>query len=336
MPRLRNVLTCIVLLQYAGTCIVFATINCVDILKQTIQFVGSCSNQWKNVQPLMKPTQAQVGFSWIRYKLDDFTDAASAQTAVADATPVVIGPDNYFYVVDDHHTLCALDYSGYSESTVILDIVCDKRGLTMDQFWKDLSNQNLVNLVAHPNDEPNALPIKIQPSDLPPTFHFAPTNISFTDDPWRSLAGFSRKVTAAVPPAPACDKKKYCERCMFRGCVDGYGTSGPSVPYFEFLWAYFMLDSTFFAEKNWPSAGARKNFTELYLQLPHDIPVSEINTSLWFDTANAVIPLCREGAAPTFKLPADLYAGNNGSLPGFVVGYEQLPNDPDCNSPRCS
>lgn len=205
----------------------------------------------------------------------------------------------------------------------------------MDQFWQELSSQNLVNLAAHPVDKPNDLPVSIQPTDLPQSFRFTPYITSFSDDPWRSLAGFSRKVTAAADPAPTCTSNKYCERCMFRGCVDGYGATGPSVPYFEFLWSYFMLDSTFFTDRNWPSISARKTFTDLYQQLPYGVPVSEINTTQWFDTADAVIPLCREGATASFRVPTDLYKGNNGTLPGYIVGYDQLATDPDCDAPKC-
>jgi hypothetical protein len=49
-------------------------------------------------------------------------------------------------------------------------------------------------------------------------------------------------VTDAAAPAPSCDDDyKYCERCMFRGCKTGWATSGPSVLFFEFRWAYCEL-----------------------------------------------------------------------------------------------
>lgn len=50
----------------------------------------------------------------MRYKLDkDFSTAKDAQKEISSATtPAVIGPDSYLYIVDDHHTLSALDYSG--------------------------------------------------------------------------------------------------------------------------------------------------------------------------------------------------------------------------------
>ena len=57
----------------------------------------------------------------------------------ASPAPVVIGPDSVFYLVDDHHTLCALDYSGYSSTTVTVEVIADRRNTTsMADFFADL------------------------------------------------------------------------------------------------------------------------------------------------------------------------------------------------------
>ena len=193
-------------------------------------------------------------------------------------TPGVIGPGGFIYVVDDHHTLCALDYSGYSSTSVTVNIICDKRDLSTDDFWSYMASHNLAYLAAHPAGEPNALPTAILSDALPKTFSFNSKTIVFSDDPWRALVGFSRKVTSAgaeyrnfilysradvttyyyyyvASPAPSCSGSddKYCERCMFRGCVDGYQTSGGGVAYFEFRWAYYINDATYYNTSYWPS-----------------------------------------------------------------------------------
>ena len=144
-------------------------------------------------------TQKEVGFAWIQYKINkSFSSSKDAQKEMDSGyTPGVIGPDSIIYVVDDHHTLCALDYSGYSSTSVTVNVICDKRGLTMDEFWSYMASHNLAYLAAHPDGQPNSLPTAIQSSALAKSFAFNSKTISFPDDPWRSLVGFSRKVTNA-------------------------------------------------------------------------------------------------------------------------------------------
>jgi hypothetical protein len=140
----------------------------------------------------------------VKYKIEkDFLSQSDAQSELdSTVTPAVIGPDNYFYIVDDHHTFCALDYTGYDDIHVTLNVICDKRGLSMTEFWLEMEEESLVYLNAHPKNEPNVLPIPIDPESLPTSFEFLKDTKTFSDDPWRSLAGYSRKVKDAPAPAP--------------------------------------------------------------------------------------------------------------------------------------
>jgi len=57
--------------------------------------------------------------------------------------PVIIGPNHNdesisFYVTDGHHTLSALDYSGYNETIVTLTVLCDLRNLPTWKFWIEM------------------------------------------------------------------------------------------------------------------------------------------------------------------------------------------------------
>jgi hypothetical protein len=130
----------------------------------------------------------------------------------------VIGPDNAFYIVDDHHNLGALDFAEWGVVTVTVNVTCDKRGETMQSFWYDMRKNNLAYLGLHPLGQENSLPVLITPSDLPVSFDFTAARKSFSDDPWRSIAGFSRKVENAPPPAQPCASYKYCNRCMVLTC----------------------------------------------------------------------------------------------------------------------
>ena len=51
--------------------LVVALIDCDDVLTEPSKaFIGLCNNKWKNLKPLIKPTQSQVGYAWIQRKLD--------------------------------------------------------------------------------------------------------------------------------------------------------------------------------------------------------------------------------------------------------------------------
>lgn len=312
-------------------------IDCDEVLGDSSSYVGLCNNKWHNLKDLLKPTQMQVGYAWIKYKLDkDFTSKDKAQEVFdEESIPAVIGPDNKYYIVDDHHTLSALDYSGYVDVSVTLNIICDKRDVSdITRFWQELDDGHLAYFGAHPHDSPDELPIRISSDKFPTRFEFTKSTKVFSDDPWRSLAGYSRKVQNVSQMQMCPDSSKYCNRCMYRGCDDGSQEYGPGFPYFEFSWSYFMLESTYFESHYWPSSSSLATFTQAYESLPHVYDVDEIDSSNWFDIAELIIPLCRSSQASSYLLPTDIYEGS-GKLPGFVEGNEQLPNDPDCDSPSC-
>lgn len=317
---------------------VLASLNCVDVLTSTVTYVGTCTNKWSNIKSYIHPTQAEVGYSWIEYKVEnDFSSKDDAQTEMDSSfTPAVIGPDNKFYVVDDHHTLCALDYSGYDDVTVTVNVICDKRSLSMEDFWSNMTAENLVYLLRHPTDKPNVLPVSISYTELPTEFQFERHCKSFQDDPWRSLAGYSRKVTDTF--IPCSDDQKYCGRCFYRGCVDGYQTEGEGVPFFEFRWSYYMNYAVFNNISYWPSEAEWKTFKGLYDDLPVSVDdLSDVNTDDWFDAATSIIPLCRAPSTGTYSLPSDLFpAETSETLPGYVKGMTSLEDDPSCSSPICS
>jgi len=311
-------------------------INCDDMLSESTPFTGQCDNKWKNLKPLLKPTQPEVGYAWIQYKLDkDFTSETDAQAALDDsATPAVIGPGPAIYIVDDHHTLCSLDFSGYEDLKAAMNILCDMRNYSTSDFWATLSSQNLAYLASHPKDKPNELPVSISYKEMPTRFSFTKDDKSLSDDPWRSLAGYSRKVQSAPTPAPSCsgNDSKYCERCMYRGCVDGYQSSGAGVAFFEFRWAYFMNDVTYYSTEYWPSLDSYSKFKSSYVALPLS-EVGKVDTSDWMNTAELAISLCRASSASKYFLPSAIFAEK--PLPGYYEGYVKLEDDPNCAAQVC-
>lgn len=310
---------------FLNTRVALALKDCDNVYSDnTNTFTGLCNNKWSNLKPLVRPTQSQVGYAWIKYKLEkSFTSSSSAQDEMSDSVPAVLGPDGYFYIVDDHHTLSALDYSGYSDVSVTLDVLCDKRSTaSMDIFYKYLEGNNFIYLGYHPLDKPNVLPEAIAPQFLPTIFSFTSSSKSFTDDPWRSMAGYSRKVSDS----------EY--RCMYRGCGDGSQSSGASVPYFEFKWSYFMLDATYYNSSYWPSPSSFKAFYTSYQGVSTTANIDKIDTSSWKAAAELIIPLCRAELTGSYALPSAIY-GDELSLPGYVQGMVALADDPTCVLPEC-
>eukprot|EP01035_Chromulina_nebulosa_P019983 gene19983-25953_t len=306
--------------------------------------LSSCNNKWSKLKDLILPTQNQVGYAWIKYKVDkDYSLSSNAQSTMdASPSPAVIAPNNKFYIVDDHHTISALDYSGYNSVSVTLNIICDKRNLTsMDNFWNEMIDEQLVFLLSRDETSPNVLPTSIDPSNLPSSFSFTKSSKSFSDDPWRSLAGYSRKVTnvnEVNSKAVECSDNKYCQRCFYRGCVDGYQSSGYGVPFFEFKWGYYLNYASYYDSSYWPSESDYNNFIKLYDSLSDQISVSNLNsvdTDEWMEAASYLISLCRAESTGGYQLPSDLFDNSN-SLPGYTYGYTQLDSDPDCSSPSCA
>lgn len=366
------------LLSSIWTCWSEALIDCTEAVL-TKGFTGKCNNKWKNLKSVLRPTQKQVGYAWIKSKLQkDFQSQSDAEKAV-DIVPAVIGPGPSIYIVDDHHTLCALDYSGFEDISITVDVSCNKADDSDNDFWRTLDAQNLAYLASHPNDGPNELPQSISADKLSTFFAFTHAEKTFSDDYWRSLAGFSRKVTDPVgEEIPKCEVSKgesiLCERAMYRGCGEnGYDSSGPGVAFFEFRWAYFMNDATYFSTDLWPDEADRLAFVEKYedLQRParlesrngtvvyetsKDSVMDNIDVSLWKDAARYIITLSRSVSGSSYLLPADIYgfkqsniAGISGSrqlrsksttkeltLPGYFSGYVKLPDDPSCSLPMCA
>lgn len=346
---------------------VTALTDCTKILEEAM-FAGQCNNKWKNVKPVVKrklllrpcavvaaavidevphtsaATQSEVGYAWIRYKIEkDFVHESMAQSAMDGdgAIPAVIGPGPAIYVVDDHHTLSALDYSGFDDVSVTFNVICDHRTMSTEDFWDFMRSNHFAYLAAHPHNEPNSMPAPVSYLDLPARFSFTSKDAVFADDPWRSLAGYSRKLTSEKCPKDAA----YCLRCMYRGCgAEGKGQVGAGVYYFEFQWSYFFNDASYnkedgsAAKQYWPTAQDHSIFVDSYIALPpHNVStLSAIDVAAWMTAASNLFPLCRAENTPKYRLPRSIYGTDDKALPGVVTGsLVQLPDDPTCDASFC-
>jgi hypothetical protein len=324
---------------------IHSLIDCDNVLKDHVDgesFTGLCNNKWSNLQQLVKPTQAEVGYAWVQKKSDDYSSKSKAQSEMdQNPIPVVIGPDNYFYVVDHHHELSALDYSGYSDVSVTLNVSCDQRSLpTMTAFWDMMREARLVYLGAHPNGDSHALPIQITPQQLPQEFLFTTDKKAFKDDPWRSLASFARKVNSYYLNSSDCDEKNndLCYRAYYRGCVDGTQSTGPGVAFYEFRWGYYFLDGSYFQTQYWPNSDQLTAFLDSFSK-QEGVKMGSYDLDDWATAASLAIPLARSEDIASYHLPAALFSDadtSSDTLPGYVIGDTPILNDdPSCSSPSC-
>lgn len=139
----------------------------------------------------------QVGWAWALYKANkDFTTEADAQAAMDEgATPAVLGvaADGVtprIYIVDDHHTLSALDYSGFSGVTVSVEITCDLRdSMGFDEMWAFLGERKTGVARGGPRRMLHAqlaIGSRFQPELDPPTSpHHPPAQRPTTWRTWR-------------------------------------------------------------------------------------------------------------------------------------------------------
>lgn len=296
--------------------------SCDDAVPFSTSFTGTCTNKWKNLKPILRPTQPGVGWAWVQRKLDkDFTKESDAQDEMDDlSVPCVLGPGNLLYAVDSHHTLTALDLSGWEDTKVTVEVLCDLRALTPSDFWEEMEERSWVYLLSAADSRSSGLPTPISPSDLPDEFAYG----SFANDYYRSLSAFVRKVKNETCPSD----DEYCERCYDRVCSE----DGGGIPFFEFRWGYFFNDATFGASGGWASEDDRDVFVKLFEKADTDSDIGEVDVEGWENAAEALIPLCREGgAAIKYELPGGVLGG--GALPGAVDGWIELEEDPVCDEP---
>ncbi|GMH93945.1 hypothetical protein TrST_g2598 [Triparma strigata] len=302
-------------------------LNCDDIIDADAGTLPSfCSNKWKNLKPLVRQTQPDVGYAWVQRKLDkNFDKESDAQDEMGETTiPAVLGPGANFYIVDHHHTLVALDKSGYDDTKVTVEILCDYREMEEEAFWLTLEAENFVYPYSRPAGEDDSLPTKIDFKDLPADF----SHKSFNDDHWRSLSSFVRKTSNNT-----CEDVYHlddtCMRCFVREC----DKSGKGIPFFEFRWAYYMNDA-FNNGDLWGGDDDYKSFVKAYKDVDID-KLGKVKTSTWEEAAERLIPLCRWEGTGSYEVK--LGGALEGSLPGVVEGWNPIDgDDPECDSPACT
>lgn len=127
----------------------------------------------------LRPTQMTVGMHEVRAKRESWQSRKDkAEFLGHHMIPVILGPKQRPYVIDQHHLTRALLDEG--QKHVLVSVVTDLSMLERDAFWIFLDNRGWC----HPYDQRGA---RCSFAEIPKTI------ADLRDDPYRSLAGGLRK-----------------------------------------------------------------------------------------------------------------------------------------------
>ena len=127
----------------------------------------------------LRPTQITVGMHEVRAKRQSWQAKKDQSEFLGrHIIPVILGPKERPYVIDQHHLARALHDEG--EKHVLVSVVIDLRTLERDAFWVYLDNRGWC----HPYDQRG---VRCGFADIPKSV------ADLRDDPFRSLAGELRK-----------------------------------------------------------------------------------------------------------------------------------------------
>ena len=130
----------------------------------------------------LRPTQMTVGMREVKEKRTRFREHGSEkrqdELIGKHMIPVVVGPDERYYVVDHHHLARALHDEGIKD--ILVAVIGDLTMVGKDAFWGVMDNKRWV----YPYDAKGE---RRHFKDLPKSIS------DMKDDPFRSLAGELRR-----------------------------------------------------------------------------------------------------------------------------------------------
>lgn len=290
-----------------------------------------CMDTWANLKDSMRVTQDAVGYGWVQRTIDKYMNSKKNAQARCNEkpVPVVKGPGNLLYIIDHHHLLAGLDFSGFDSVQPTIEVTCDySDAASMDAFWAKMTEANFVYPFGRPIGSPTSMPVKLDPSKFG-KLSFTASSSSFVDDAWRGLAGWIRK-TASAPGCTATDNKVYECRGYDKTC----DPQGGGIPFFEFRWAYFY-NAAYHDPSMWPSASQHTTFKSCFDSLPNQGTPGSYSGSAWESCSAQLFQLSRSATAGAYSVPAD-FSSISGRLPGHFSGLGPIKtDDPECAEPVC-
>ena len=187
------------------------------------------SARWFEIRDSVRPTQVALGWDWTFLKLANFKDFDTAQAYMSRKPVPYVSYRGKRYVVDHHHTLAALELSGWDVDVVMEEIFEYDADLTEERFWGIMEGKGWSFCW-------DAEYKRMEYSDIPKSFNLT----AFRNDVYRSLGGFARRYKLLK-------RGKMLEDKLF----------------FEFQWGYFFWLHRNDAYALWPSSQLQRGFDRL-------------------------------------------------------------------------
>jgi len=165
------------------------------------------SKKWSKLKDSLRPTQTALGWDWVLYKMKNLLCEETAQEYL-DRKPVpVVKRGEFYYVIDHHHTLAALEASGWDVKVTIVVVQDIPEDLApLEFFWNYMEKRGMcfIRNVDYTHASVDKLPL---------TFNMT----EYNNDVYRSMGGFARLNNVLKRP-------KNLQARLF----------------FEFKWGYFF------------------------------------------------------------------------------------------------
>jgi len=175
--------------------------------KEKTETRPSVRKRWSKLKEIIHPTQTALGWDWVLFKMKNLTTEEDAQKYLNRKPVPAVKRGEIYYIVDHHHTLCALEASGWDVKVTIVVIMEVPEDLsTIDQFWVFMEHRGW-SFVRNSDYTKGSF------SQLPSGFDIN----GYHNDIYRSMGGFARVYNVLVRP-------KNLEARLF----------------FEFKWGYFF------------------------------------------------------------------------------------------------
>jgi len=313
-------------------CLTTEAVPCIGNIS-SLSIGDTCTGTWSDLRDILRPTQKSVGFAWVfrQQQLKMKTKEQAQQSLNKKLIPVSLGPGGTAYILDAHHSLSALDLSGFKSTVIALTVSCDSLiNVPASQQLNELASRKFAYLYGRVPGCPNTLPTAIPTASIPTNIAFRKSAVTMEDDRWRSIAAFTRYVQNG--PISCTSTNKLCGRAYNRVC----NPEGEGIPFFEFRWGYFF-NGIYNNPWLWDNTTAYKAFSEGYETLispTPQFPATQDDIDKWQAVAEYLVYPAREAYASNYKVPLGDLAGN---LPGYVAGLVPIPDgDSDCTRPQCS
>jgi hypothetical protein len=266
-----------------------------------------CATTWSKLTRgsvhKLRPTEPSVGHSYAVYQMnDDFYSMEKATKWLGKKKFPVVLYDNDYYLTDRHHHALALELTGDAnmwEIPMTVEVVDDYRGGSGD-FWSAMESNGYAFLYSVDDSNYDSLFERIDTATMPRDWNLT----SYTDNIWRSFAGFTTHI----------DDES--QRCYFKDCMW----------FLDFAWGHMFASVTYHDQAVWPDNG-HVAFRSEAETLPRRPTVDQVNLDRWFQVSNMLLPLCHSDSVKDYPLP-------EGFPSKTLAGWSTVPvpDDPDCVS----